>query len=224
MEATEARDRRRMETYRNILKPESGAAESERLQARRNLDELEAKYPGPPPPKPPPQDPFAGWGNFTGGFRYTTYGFNTGRPSGGWWTWDEPPPDPNAQRRREEEARRQEADREARLRAGTIASQKKRVSQIPFWRVSPTLTALHDAETVWSNDETSAFKAEQSRNFKMKTPAPAILADVLSRLALAWTPALTAEEGKWVGQEIMRIGQAKRPSRLALTWLRMEIP
>lgn len=192
---TPERDQRRMDAYRRIIQPDSGSADAERAVARSELGKLEAKY-GTSAPRGPT--------------------WTHGAPA---WTWTSWAPNPAAERRQQEERRQRDAARAEAARQSTIAAQRKRVSAVPFWRVSPVLTRLHDIDGVWTTEEARQFDAERSA--KSPKPDGVALAGVLHSLGMAWAGELTAEETKWIGQEVCQIGKSRRPTRLAMAWLGM---
>lgn len=103
MAPDETRDRRRMEHYRQMLRPESGNTDNEKDQARRNLAELEARYPQPAPSSGFQSGTTYKWDDIFGGFGRATsresspFATGEGFSSGGrFYSWStatgQPPP------------------------------------------------------------------------------------------------------------------------------------
>lgn len=210
--AEEERDRRRMDAYRAMLRPESNAAESERVQAAKNLADLEVKWPG-PPPRPVREGAFGGWGG---------WGFREEEPP-------PPPPDPDLEARRAreqadwEERKRQRAAEEGRRDMQHIVDrQRAQVLAIPFWRLDPHLVGLHAAEAPWTAEEHVLFDRRRKESQGGPDRDPAEVGAAITALGAAWAePRLGELEREWIAAELQRIATTRnRVSVLAAQWIR----
>jgi hypothetical protein len=219
MSPEEQRDRRRMDAYRAMLRAESNAAESERLQAAKNLAELEAKWPG-PPPEEPDEDPFGGFAGFAG--------FGFGRR--GWSAPEEPPPPPDpaqeARRAKEREdwerrKRQRAAEEEGRAMHQVVERQRAQVVGVPFWMLDPTLVRLHAADTPWTTEEHVLFTRARKDALAGPDRDRAEVSAALVALGKAWgEPALGDAERASVEAELQSIATSRvRVSALAWRWL-----
>lgn len=188
-----------MSAYRAMLRPESNAADGERQQAAKNLTDLEAKWPGPPPAPaaPPPPAP--------------------------------PPPDPAQEARRakereewEERKRQRGAEEERRAMQQVIERQRAQVLGIPFWMLDPHFVRLHAAETPWTAEEHVLFDRRRKENNGGPDRDVAYVAAAIVTLGKAWgDPALREPERGWVEQELKQIATLRtRVSGLAALWIR----
>ena len=219
MTAEQQRDYRRMDAYRQFLRPESNASENERAQAAARLKELEERWANAGKEQKGPTFTWhSAWGDTT------FYGFGGGSS----WGWGESSEAKAAREARErqwaEDARRAEFARKERERVTRIARQRHDVEQIPFWRTSPTLALRHAADGVWTSEERAAFDAERNRTYGTKAEPPDVVAALLHRVATAWTLPMTDEERAWLRQDAARLLKHNRLTALGLAWLAFRVP
>ena len=161
-------DQRRWTAYENLLKPNSGASESERNTAQRNLDKLRAMHPqGKPTPAPETESPCWNW---TGTYQQRN-------------PWTPPPETPEQQRAREAAKRRRHAEQADAHRERTLRLQREGIRRCPHWKGSPRLVLLHSADTEWTRDETREAEVLMKERRKGKLLDAEQLAAVLRRLA-----------------------------------------
>ena len=129
---SEQRDARRWSAFERMAR-DPAASESERAQARAQIDALRKRYPGARPRGPDP-DPR--------------------RRGGAWWEGeDEPSP---AEREAAATAARER-------RAAAVAQQRSSIERVTRWETSSILRDLRECGDVWSEEERRAYKDERVR-------------------------------------------------------------
>jgi hypothetical protein len=209
---TRARDLRRMETLRAILRDGSGASASEVQQAKERLAELEQRH---------------GAGAGTG---------PTWREP---WPWERPwesrrsgwtPPDPAEQERRRREAEEQtrrwaeqaEARRAAeaeRLRRKVVEKQRAKIEAVPFWHRDYELVALHAFDRAWTEDEENRVESCIAQVRDTKAMSPDASGRAIVAIGKVWGAERTEAETRWLGEELARIAKFGKMCRLTRGWL-----